>query len=360
MNILVLLLAFFLCCLLFSIVMNRVGLRHLVISRRFLKPSVFCGEQSEMVETIVNDHLAVIPWLRIESRISPYLRFGKQDNLEVRGEMYHRSLFTVMPYQKIVRHHRVTFLRRGIYNVGTAALTAGDITGIFRSGREQALNMSVTVFPRLLDPEEMPLPLQELTGNWTRERQLLKDPFLVRGIREYQTGDPIRDIHWPASARMQSLQVRIHDDESHMHLMVLVNGQLRDDQWDDLMDYEQDQIERLISVAATLCVQVIRQGMKAGFSSNIAFSDRKENECAYLHPDEIDGNEEFFLARLAALKIHRVISFPSFLSSVAIPEETKVVILSCYDSESIQEKLSDLREQGHSIAFHVIGGDADA
>lgn len=220
--------------------------------------------------------------------------------------------------------------------------------------------MSVTVFPRLLDPEEMPLPLQELTGNWTRERQLLKDPFLVRGIREYQTGDPIRDIHWPASARMQSLQVRIHDDESHMHLMVLVNGQLRDDQWDDLMDYEQDQIERLISVAATLCVQVIRQGMKAGFSSNIAFSDRQENECAYLHPDEIDGNEEFFLARLAALKIHRVISFPSFLSSVAIPEETKVVILSCYDSESIQEKLSELREQGHSIAFHVIGGDADA
>ena len=80
-----------------------------------------------MIETIVNDRLAVIPWLRIESRISPYLRFGRQDNLEVRGEMYHRSLFTVMPYQKIVRHHRVTFLRRGIYNVGTAALTAGDI-----------------------------------------------------------------------------------------------------------------------------------------------------------------------------------------------------------------------------------------
>ena len=53
MNILVLLLAFFLCCALFSLVMNRVGLKHLLMSRRFLKPAVFCGEQSEMIETIV-------------------------------------------------------------------------------------------------------------------------------------------------------------------------------------------------------------------------------------------------------------------------------------------------------------------
>ncbi len=360
MNILVLLLAFFLCCALFSLVMSRVGLKHLLISRRFLKPAVFCGEQSEMIETIVNDRLAVIPWLRIESRISPYLRFGRQDNLEVRGEMYHRSLFTVMPYQKIVRHHRVTFLRRGIYNVGTAALTAGEITGIFRAGREQALNMSVTVFPRLLDPEDLPLPLQELTGNWTHERQLLKDPFLVRGIREYQTGDPIRDIHWPASARMQSLQVRIHDDESHMHLMVLLNGQLRDDQWDDLMDYEQEKIEALISIAATVCIQVMHQGMKAGLSGNISFSDGPENECAYLAPDEIDGNEEYFLARLAALRIHRVISFPSFLSAVHIPEDTKVLVLSCYDSESIREKINEIREAGYSITMQVVGGDVHA
>ena len=101
-----------------------------------------------------------------------------------------------------------------------------------------------------------------------------------------------------------------------------VNGQLRDDQWDDLMDYEQDKIEALISIAATVCIQVMHQGMKAGLSGNISFSDGPENECAYLAPDEIDGNEEYFLARLAALRIHRVISFPSFLSAVHIPEVT--------------------------------------
>ncbi|MBQ6528453.1 MAG: DUF58 domain-containing protein [Clostridia bacterium] len=356
MSILVTLLAFLLCCFLFSVIMNRVGLKNLVLSRRFQKPAVFCGETSEMVETIINDHLAVIPWLRVESRISPYLHFGTLDNLEVRGEMYHRSLFTVMPYRKIIRHHRVTFLRRGIYNVGSAALTAGDITGMFRSTREQLLNMSVTVFPRILPPEEMPHPLQELSGNWSRERQLLKDPFLVRGIREYQLGDPIRDIHWPASARMQTLQVRIHDDEAHMHVMVLINGQLRDDQWDDLMDYEQERIEYLISVAATLCLQAMRQGMRAGFSGNIAFTDGDDRECAYVSPDMADGNEEYLLSRFAALKIHRVLSFPSFLADVKIPENTSLVILSAYSSEAILEKVSALRTHGYPTSLQVIGG----
>lgn len=360
MNIFVALLAFCLCCSVFSIIMKRLALKHLIVSRRFLKPAVYCGDQSEMVETIINDHFAFIPWLRIESRISPYLHFGSLDNLEVRGDMYHRSLFSVMPYQKIVRRHRVTFLRRGIYNVGSAALTAGDVTGMFRSGREQQLEMSITVFPRLLGPEEMPQPLQELSGSWSRERQLLKDPFLVRGIREYQPGDPIRDIHWPASARMQTLQVRIHDDESHMHVMVLINGQLREDQWDDLMDYEQEPIEYLISMAATLCIQTMQQGMKAGFSTNLLFADGPENECAYVSPDESDGNDEYLLSRFAMLKIHRVISFPSFLSWVTIPDNTKVLVLSSYDSESIQEKLAELRAKGYSVSFYLPGGAVDA
>ncbi len=360
MNIVVVLLTFCLCCFVFSMIMNRIGLKNLMISRRFLEPAVFCGEQSEMVETIINDHFAIIPWLRIESRISPYLHFGSLDNLEVRGDMYHRSLFSIMPYQKIVRRHRVTFLRRGIYNVGTAALTAGDVTGMFRSGREQSLNMSITVFPRILGPEEMPMPLRELSGSWSRERQLLKDPFLVRGIREYQPGDAMRDIHWPASARMQSLQVRVHDDESHLHLLVLINGQLREDQWDDLMDYEQDAIEYLLSLAATLCIQAMQQGMKAGFSGNITFADGPEDECAYVSPDASEGNDEFLLARFAAVKIHRVLSFPSFLSWVPIPDNTMVVVLSAYDSESIQEKLKDLQDQGHRVTMYVSGGFANA
>ena len=357
MSILVILLVFIALFLLINLMMEKVALKHLVLLRRFKQPAVFCGEESEMVETIINDRPVPIPWLRVESRISPYLRFGRQENLEVRGEMYHRSLFSVMPYQQIVRHHRVRFLRRGIYNVGSAALTAGDVTGLFHASREQALSMTVTVFPRLMDPEDMPQPLQILSGNWSRERQLLKDPFLVKGIREYQIGDPVRDIHWPASARMQSLQVRIHDDEAHMHLMVLMNGQLRDDQWDDLMDYEQDAIEYLISVAATLCMEALQQGMRAGFAANLPFLDGSERECAFLLPEAGAGRDEFLLSRMAALKIRRVLSFPSFLSDIRLPDNTETVILSCYESAAIHERVSNLIAEGHKVYLMVLGGD---
>ncbi len=354
MSILVVLVIFLAVCFVFSLLMERVGVRNLFISRKFLRPAVFCGDTSEMVETIINDRPIFIPWLRVESRISPCLRFGKQENLSISGDMYHLSLFSVMPYQKIVRHHRVTFLRRGVYNVGSAALTAGDLTGMFHATREQQLDMSVMVYPRILSDSEMPVPLRQLSGNWSRERHLLKDPFLVRNIRAYVPGDPIRDIHWPASARMQQLQVKIHDDEARLNVLVLLNGQTREDQWDDLMDYEQDQIEHLISVAATLCRQALKQGLKAGFGANLCQTEGDERESTYVPMDQMPGMEEKILSAMARIRFHRTLRFPSFLRTVPMDEGMDVVVLSVYDSDEIREAVEEKKRSGCRITLYTV------
>ena len=55
-----------------------------------------------------------------------------------------------------------------------------------------------------------------------------------------------------ATARTGSLQVA-RDYTADPHLLVLLNVQRTVDQWGDLMDYEQQEIELAISYAATLC-----------------------------------------------------------------------------------------------------------
>ena len=352
MNILVILTVFAVLCALYGLLLIHVGLKGLSITRAFSRAAVFEGEEAELVEVVVNDRPLIIPWLRVESRISPHLRFGRRENLDVNGQMYHQSLFTVMPFQRITRRHRVHFLHRGAYDIGNAALTAGDLTSFNQSTREQHMSVPILVYPRLMDDRDMPMPLARLMGEWSRRRQLLSDPFLINGLRPYQPGDPVRDIHWPATARMGEVQVRQHDPSAQTRLLVLFNAQLSEDQWDNLMDYEQVTVEQEISMAATLCVQALRSGLTAGFGCNMPMGDAKE--CTLFLPSGGAAREEELLAAFARLKVLRLINFTTFLDGLTDLTGLDIVVLSCYDSDALEERLSALRSRGNVVMLHLL------
>ena len=352
MNVLVILIVFGSLCMLYGLLLSWFGLKGLHISRAFSRAAVFEGEDAELVEVVVNDRPLIIPWLRVESRISPHLRFGRRENLDVNGTMYHQSLFTVMPYQRITRRHRVHFMHRGAYDIGNATLTAGDLTSFNQSVREQHMSVPILVYPRLLEDSDLPVPLARLTGEWSRRRQLLYDPFLINGLRPYQPGDPVRDIHWPATARMGETQVRLHDTSAQTRLMVLFNAQLSEEQWDNLMDYEQALIEQEISLAATLCVQALRSGLTAGFGCNMPLGTEKT--CTLTLPSGGAAREEELLASFARLKILRVLNFNAFLSTLPEMSGLDIVVLSAYTSDALEEQLSVLRSRGNVVMLQVM------
>lgn len=338
-----------------GLVLTRLGLRGLQCTRAFSRPAVFEGDEGEMVEIVRNDRPVLIPWLRVESHISPHLRLGSQDNLHVSGSRYYCSLFTLMPYQQVRRRHRVRFLHRGEYDLGSASLSVGDVLGAFQASREQMMHVPVLVFPRLLEDRELPQPLSLLLGEIASRRQLLTDPFLVRGIRAYQIGDPVRDIHWPATARMGEAQVRLFDHTARMKLMVLLNVQRKDAQWGDhLMDYEEGEIEYGISVAATMCVRSLRSGLAAGFAANMPLGEEKTS--TILLPKGGAAREEELLTAFARLTVVRTLSFPVFLETLTDLTDMDVVLLSCYNSEDIQAGLDRLRRQGNQVTLHILEG----
>ena len=95
---------------------NRHGLDRVEYERRFSKKRVFAGDSLEMVEVLANDKLTPLPWVRIESRMSQSLRFGKQENLDIDMDRFHKSMFFMGPYKLITRRHQVTAVRRGYYD----------------------------------------------------------------------------------------------------------------------------------------------------------------------------------------------------------------------------------------------------
>lgn len=340
-------------CVLSGLTLKHVALRGLTCTRAFSKPAVFEGEEGEMIEVVRNDRPMIIPWLRVESYISPHLRLGNQDNLHVADSMYYCSLFTLMPYQQIRRRHKVKFLHRGCYDLGNASLTAGDVLGLYQCTREQAMSVPVLVYPRLLDERDIPEPLSRLMGETVSRRQLLTDPFLVRGIRPYQPGDNVRDIHWPATARTGEAQVRVHDHTAQTRLMVILNAQLTANQWGErIMDYEEGAIEHGISVAATLCMMALRQGLSAGFAANMPVD--KGTESIIMPPDAGAAREEEMLTTFARLTVKRTLRFVTFLESLTVYSGMDMMILSAYDSEEIQAALTRLRRAGNNVQLYVL------
>lgn len=331
------------------------SLKRLTCSRSLSCSTAFAGESGEMIEVVGNHSPFLIPWLRLESYLSPYLKLGKQDSVQSLHETFYASLFTLMPYQQIRRTHHIRFLRRGIYELGSASMTAGDILNIFRFSLSPEDSVQVLVFPRLLDADQIPPVLSQQMGEPSRRRQLMEDPFLVRGIRAYQPGDPIRDIHWPATARVGQAQLRLHDYSARTRLLVVLNVQGEDMQWQDKMEDRMiPTMEYAISLAATLCVQALDSGLCAGFAANTSTQD--DRETTLLMPSDGSTAQEAILTTLARLQTTRHQHFPHFLKALGMHSGLDILVLSCYDNEEIRQVRQDLEGRGNRVTFHLVEG----
>ncbi len=336
----------------------RFGMRGFSYRRALSRTEAYEGDRVELIEVIGNRSLFFLPWVRLETRVPPAFGFHTREEVEIRGGHYHKSVFTLLPYSQVTRRHHVVLGHRGHYRLHHASLTASDLLGMRLVSRELDAPAEIYVYPRLLPERDIMFPSSRAQGDISVRRWIQPDPFLVNGIRGYRAGDPERDIHWAATARVGELQVKTHDFTSDPRLMVLINGQKTEDQWGSLMEYEQQRIEYAISLAASMCVYALRHGMEAGFAASMPLDEGEE--CACLLPGRGAGWEQTLLCAFAALQIRLLRSFPTFLEHLPRLTGADIVILSCYDSPEIRERMRQLRLLGNSVTLRLLEEVPDA
>ena len=341
----------------FWTLMIKKGMHNLTCHRSFSRTRVFEGETGELIEVVRNDGPYIIPWLRVESYISPNIRLGRQESMHVSNETFYRSCFTLMPYQQIRRKHPVRFLGRGVYDLGNASLGAGDLLGMTRFWRDQQLSTPVIVYPQILDTDELPYPLSMVLGELVTRTRTLSDPFLVRGLRPYQPGDPVKDIHWQATARSEDVLVKLHDYTVCTRLLVVFNAQSHDAQWDDYIRPEDvPTVESTIRLAASMCLHAVRNGLSAGFATNMAREPRGKS--TVLLPTDGAISEELLLESFARLQLHCSEKFLTLLQSLEQHTGLDILVISPYDSQDIRERIAALERRGNQVTFYQTEGGA--
>lgn len=343
----------FVLLLLEYMVYRRWGSASLHYERVFSVQHAFEGETVQMRETIRNAKPLPLPLLTVESRLNPNLQLSSGANVEVNDIGYHKSLFTLLPFSKITRTHQVKCLKRGYYKVSSLAVSVHDLFGLVSvSENEVIVRADIIVYPKLLDPELFSLPCHSLMGNLIVRRWISEDPFLLSGIREYEPGDPMKIVHWKATAKTGELKVNQYEYSSNTRLLLILNVESSEEQWG--REGDTSPIEYGISLCATLAMKAISNGMEAGFAANGSNLGKKvpiRIEC-------VSGDHQLYVLweAMAALELKRSTSFHTFLNSL---EESglvgcDVLVLTTYVDDLIDKQIKLLRLAGNSVDCYML------
>ncbi|HPF86451.1 MAG TPA: DUF58 domain-containing protein [Candidatus Limiplasma sp.] len=333
-------------------IVGKTGLRKLTYERRFSAADGYEGDQVQMIEVIRNRKLLPVPMVKAESHISPHLQFHSDKEVHISGKRYHKSVFYLKPFQQITRTHEVRLLKRGYYNAGSVSVQASDLFGLHMPRMQVDTGAAIEVYPRLLSPDEIPLPSTRWQGDLLVKRWIIPDPIWVSGIRPYTSGDDPGDIHWRATARTGVLQVKVHEKTADPKALIIINAQMTENQWGDLMEYEQQVVEYMISATATLCITSLRQGVEAGFAINVPVDE--EEGFTLLAPSRSSTREGEILSTMAHLTLKRTQTILKVLDDLRTLTGMDMLLLSVYDSELIEQRLDALRASGNTVSLQLI------
>lgn len=326
----------------------KYSLHKVILERSFDTRHAACGQEIHMIERISNNKILPVPCLKVESKIDRSLKFGRLQDLNILEDMFHVSLFCLLPFTRIIRTHTVKCTKRGYYHLTSASLTARSITGSVSLAWNVSTDAEVYVFPRILQFHELNLPSHSWQGDMVVRRWILDDPFVRAGVREYTSSDPMRNINWKASARSGILHVNQYEPTARHNLMILLNVETSHDQWS--VTREPERVEYGISVAATVFDHAFKNAIETGFACN---GYLKESQKEYLHISPAAGtnHETGIMECLARLVVDRSITFNTLLDKELErhPGNTDYLFITAVVNEETENKIRRLRNMGNAV-----------
>ncbi|MDO7907413.1 DUF58 domain-containing protein [Paenibacillus sp. JX-17] len=337
-------------------------LRGIKYERKLSVKRLYAGQTMEMIEKIENHKRLPVPWLRLEAMLPSSFSFQEQGQLEVsKGEYYqnHKSVFTLKPHTRVKRRHPVTCTRRGIYQVDTAHMSAGDLFGVFSQSTRWDVPVSLTVYPQLLPAGELPAAYRIWQGELEVQRWIVDDPFLITGTRNYQSNDPMNRIHWKASARTGELQVYKRGYSADPQAVMLLNIQDSPSIWNVINERH---AEYTISFAATAASELIGRGLKVGFGHN---AHRFSMEtAARIEPGYGTAHLELLLAEMAGILLKCLMPMEQYLQDEVTlrsdnrEERLDYVLISAFTTPKMEQALECLKELGHTVTVIQAAGNS--
>ncbi len=312
---------------------------------------VFPGESIELKLRVANRKLLPLPWLQVDDEI-PY---GLDDSLALTpGNRPGCGLLgksaALLWYTAVSWRHQLNCQKRGYYELGPIRLSSGDIFGFYPRSVTEPLIDHIIVYPRIYQIAELSIPSLHPLGETVAERRIFEDPTRVIGVRDYTPHDSLRHIHWKATARQQSLQVKVFEPTTTLKVALFLavdsfgNGQR-----------SESEFELGVSTAASVASYAIEQDSSVGLFVNTQQADTKQS--VRIAPGSGTTQLVTLLEALAKVTVMPTEPFDRFLEDERrnLPWGTSLVITLGKLSESVAGLLSSIEESGYKLIVLQIG-----
>jgi uncharacterized protein (DUF58 family) len=180
---------------------------------------------------------------------------------------------------------RLIYQSRGVYPHSRMIIASAAPFGLLRSTRTLQLAGEVVVFPRAYDtcsPAQTGLDM--IAGGRFRGSRRVNSGAHFAGVRNWQTGDALRQVHWKTTARRGELMVKTFEEELGGRVSLLL----------DCAPGDRGLVDDAVRAAASLATATLQEG------HHLELFDSSEREPLRLAPFNDEGELLDRLARYEA------------------------------------------------------------
>ena len=229
-----------------------------------IEPSrVVAGDALVVRVTVVNRKPFPMPWLDVRLALPDGIDPEQADPGTSRGSV--GAGFSPKGHERVRLTFKLRAAQRGAHELGPLRLRSGDWLGFAHIDGTSPERPSIVVYPAPLSVTDHHPPSLRPLAETATKRGLLADPLRFRGVREHRSGDPRKEIHWKASARLGSLHTKQYEPATSLDAVFLVNVATYDQYW---IQADPGAAETVISATAELIRLAADAGRQIGLITN--------------------------------------------------------------------------------------------
>jgi uncharacterized protein (DUF58 family) len=321
---------------------QRQSLTGVRYSRTLSQHRATFGERVALDVRIVNDKIIPLTWLHVDDRVPGQItidggrvtteRYGRE------GHLHH--VLPLLPYQRVTRHLTVVCDRRGLHHFGPAEVTSGNPVGYRVERAMVTRRQELLVYPKIFQLTPTGPASRLPLGDHRTDQRILGDPSRIKGVRPYEPGDPLRHVDWRATARSNSLLVRVFEPTTSRRVAVLA------DLWVPQARFtyrEAPESEFAVAVAASVVSDLAAQRVAVGL-----FSSSTVDGAEIAHVPSQGADSLPIMLELLARAVEPISTrfAPMLLSRGSrLQAGTSLVIVAAHFSAATVEAMADLHRR---------------
>ncbi len=204
--------------------------------------------------------------------------------------------YELLPGDSHTYHTNMICKYRGEYEVGVKELIVTDFLRLFRLRYKIHGTIRAVVYPRMIQKKELNSikDIVDVSHLQSQNNQTETDVI----TRDYVAGDPLKYIHWKASAKEQRLKTRNLLGERKQEIFLAYDTKRYDEKEENYIPLENQILETVLALSfhfaeknipfTVLCGQ---NGIKKYQIENIAGLDHFYRETAHVRFDERENSE---------------------------------------------------------------------